>query len=209
MNNQEAHGQVISDTPGRLRIRLRRPHRRSGLMQQAQTRLEERPGVQQVETNTTTGSMMVRYDPGTASVDDLLAILKDAGIVALQTASDLGLELPKAGRSTTAVDIVAMMDDLDRRISLLTGRRLDLKLAFPAALFAMGIRQTITKGLGLSQVPGYVLLWYAFDSFWKFHQEEPVEAKSARQHPVEPVGRQASGRQPQQRHVRAVRTGNA
>jgi hypothetical protein len=28
------------------------------------------------------------------------------------------------------------------------------------------------NGLGLSQVPGYVLLWYTFDSFYKLHQRK-------------------------------------
>lgn len=45
-----------------------------------------------------------------------------------------------------------------------------LKLLFPLALAGVGLRQWVTQGLGLAQVPAYVLLWYAFDSFWKFHR---------------------------------------
>jgi hypothetical protein len=31
--------------------------------------------------------------------------------------------------------------------------------------------QLATRGLGMTEVPAYVLLWYAFDSFWKFHRQ--------------------------------------
>ena len=34
----------------------------------------------------------------------------------------------------------------------------------------------LTSGLGLGQVPGYVLLWYTFDSFYKLHQRKATAA---------------------------------
>ena len=209
MESQEAHGHVVSDTPGRLRIRVRHPHRHPQLMGRTQDHLEGKPGIRGVETNPTTGSVMVRYDPHQVSPDDILAMLKDVGVIALQTASDLGVELPEAGRSTTAVSVISVIDDLDRRISLLTGRRIDLKLLFPATLFGLGIRQVATQGLGLAQVPGYILLWYAFDSFWKFHQAEPVEATRARHPEAEPVNEPPQPRQPRGRRARSPRTSNA
>src|SRR5205807_541067 len=69
--------------------------------------------------------------------------------------------------------LIDAVERLDSDLARLTGRRIDLKLIFPAGLFALAIRQIATNGLGISQVPGYVLLWYAFDSFWKFHREPP------------------------------------
>ncbi len=188
MENQEVHGQVVSSTPGRLRVRLHRAHRQGSAAHRAKTHLQEKPGVRDVQTNQATGSVMVKYDPNEISADDIVGLLKDIGIVAVGTAAGLGIELPEAGRSSTSVDIISAVDNLDRRLSHVTGQKIDLKLLFPGALFALGVRQVLTQGLGLSQVPGYILLWYAFDSFWKFHQQEPVVAKPERHQIVKEVG---------------------
>lgn len=183
MENQEVRGQVVSSTPGRLRVRLHRAHRQGSAAHRAKTHLQDQPGVRDVQTNQATGSVMVKYDPNEVSADDIVGLLKDIGIVAIGTASDLVIDLPEAGRSITSINIISSVDNLDRRLSRLTGSRVDLKLLFPAGLFALGIRQVLAEGLGFAQVPGYVLLWYAFDTFWKFHQQEPVVAKPER-HPI-------------------------
>ncbi len=209
MENQEAHGRVVSDTPGRLRIRVHHPRRHSEVMGRTRDHLEGKPGIRGVETNSTTGSVTVKYDAQQASPHDVLAMLKDVGVIAEEMASNLGVEMPHTGRSTTAVSVISVFDDLDRRISLLTGRKVDLKVLFPAALFAVGIRQVAAQGLGLSQVPGYILLWYAFDSFWKFHQEEPVESTKTRHPEVEPAQEPSQARQSQERRTRSPRTSNA
>jgi hypothetical protein len=39
------------------------------------------------------------------------------------------------------------------------------------------MRNTFANGLGIWQVPGYVMLWYAFDAFYKLHQEDPAKPK--------------------------------
>jgi hypothetical protein len=119
--------------------------------------------------------VLVHYDRQTRSSADMLSILRDVGVLVEDTARGLGLELAEAGAgsSTTSVRIVDALTDLDRQLSLLTGRTVDLKLLFPMALGGVGLWRAATSGLGLTEVPAYVLLWYAFDSFWKFHREPP------------------------------------
>ncbi len=138
-------------------------------MERARARLEGEPGVHRVETNHHTGSLLVHYDHHQHKTGDLIDILKDAGVIVRQVAEAGGNELPEVGRSKTSTSIMGALNDMDRRISYLTGQRVDLKLLFPLAMGALGLRQTLSQGLGLSQVPGYVLLWYAFDSFYKLH----------------------------------------
>ncbi|HEX2987534.1 MAG TPA: hypothetical protein VHS06_05120 [Chloroflexota bacterium] len=175
----EASAKVASHTPGRLRVRLDRNRRSRESLHEARRSLELREGIRQVEGNSTTGSLLLHYDPEQLNHDQLLSILKDAGVIVRDILEAGGTELPAVGKSTTATSITDSLNDLDRRLSSITGRRLDLKLLFPATLGALGLRQVLTQGLGLNQVPAYVLLWYAFDSFWKFHagrSPEPVEA---------------------------------
>jgi hypothetical protein len=80
---------------------------------------------------------------------------------------------PKTCRnSASATGILDAVTDLDHRISELTGGKVDLKVLVPAGLGLMALRQVALNGLGLGQVPGYVLLWYTFDSFYKLHQRK-------------------------------------
>jgi hypothetical protein len=148
-------------------------------------RLNAALGPGRAEVNPTTGSLLLHYDHQTRSSADVLSILHDVGVLVEDTARGLGLELAEAGAgsSTTAIRIVDAMTDLDRQLSALTGRTVDLKLVFPMALGGIGLWRAATSGLGLTEVPAYVLLWYAFDSFWKFHSGPP-------QHPAgSPDGR--------------------
>jgi hypothetical protein len=143
-------------------------------MRTVRERLDDAFGSGQTEVNPTTGSVLVRYDRHTRSSADVVRILRDVGVLVEETARDV-LDLPEAGvgRSTTSVRLIDTMTDLDRQLSQLTGRRLDLKLLFPMALGGVGLWRVASNGLGLTEVPAYVLLWYAFDSFWKFHREPP------------------------------------
>src|SRR5262249_37441456 len=70
-----------------------------------------------------------------------------------------------------------------RCFSRARGRTVDLKLLFRVALGAVGLRQFFTAGLGIAEVPAYVLLWYAFDAFYKLHQAPAVESTESRRAP--------------------------
>jgi len=175
----DGYGRVASATPGRLRVRLGRSHRQRALMERAQSHLGAQSGVRDVATNAATGSIVVRYDPEQRSGEDVLALLADAGVIVRDV---LGADrLPEIGHSRAARTLVDALADLDRRVSHATGHRVDLKLLFPAALGLLGVRQVASQGLGLSQVPGYILLWYAFDAFVKLHQpRRPGPEETAR-----------------------------
>ena len=145
-----------------------------------------RPG--RAEVSPGTGSVLVHYDRDTQSGGDVLRVLRDLGVLVEETARGIGIELPEggAGSSITSMRIVDAVSDLDRQLSVLTGRKIDLKLLFPAALGGIGLWRAARSGLGLTEVPAYVLLWYAFDSFWKFHREATRSADGS------PNGRPAS-----------------
>jgi hypothetical protein len=182
-------GQVVSHTPGRVRIRMDEDHRRQATLGQLERGLANRAGVSSVSTNARTGSVLVHYDRHNLSRDDLLAVLHDLGMIVLDVtggdivadASDqrvVGVQA-EVGHSTTAVTVMDALTDLDRRLSRLTGGKLDVKLLFPLGLGGLALRQIATHGLGLAEVPGYVLLWYAFDAFYKLHQRRTAQLVEA------------------------------
>jgi hypothetical protein len=163
-----------------VRLRLHPESRDEALLQQIQRALSAQDGVASVDTNTRTGSVLVHYDRHTISKDDLFAMLHDVGVAARgllgaeEIPEDLGGDVggDVAPHSSTATGVMDGLTDLDRRISEATGGKLDLKLLVPAGLGLLALRQVLTAGLGLAEVPGYVLLWYTFDSFYKLHQRK-------------------------------------
>ena len=172
---------LVSHTPGRVRVRVESSQRHPRAMHVVRDRLDDALGPGRAQVNPTTGSVLVQYDRHSQSWSDVQHVLRDLGVVVEETARGLGLEVPDSGvgRSTTGERIVDAVSDLDRQLSALTGRKVDLKLLFPAALGGIGLWRLSAAGLGLAEVPAYVLLWYAFDSFWKFHREPgPTPASS-------------------------------
>jgi hypothetical protein len=172
---RQARGTIVSKSPGRVRVRLHHQSRRPRLTQRIQEGLAGRPGIEDVDVNPRTGSVAVRYDRGALSFDDVCAIIDDLGVIleSLDEPPDLSDLAAHPGRSTVARDIAGAVDRIDKRLARATGRTVDLRLLFPVGLFALGVRQIFVEGLGLTQVPGYILLWYAFDAFWKLHRDIP------------------------------------
>lgn len=185
LHEGQHHGQIVSHAPGRMRVRLRQDHRDPATLEQIEQAIGSRSGVTSVSTDARTGSVLVHYDHLTLAKDDVTSMLLDVGVVALDllgaedAAEALGEERADRGvapHSTGATGILDAVTDLDHRISRLTGGKLDLKLLVPAGLGLLALRQVTTNGLGLGQVPGYVLLWYTFDSFYKLHQRKVAAA---------------------------------
>jgi hypothetical protein len=179
------HGRIVSHAKGRMRVRLHQEHRSPEALKQIERDLSDREGVASVSTDARTGSVLVHYDHLALSKDDLRAMLFDVGIVALdllgaeEVPEELGREAAAGGvapHSASAISVLDALTDLDHRISRMTGGKVDLKLLVPAGLGLMALRQVAINGLGLGQVPGYVLLWYTFDSFYKLHQRKTAAA---------------------------------
>ena len=162
--------QMVSNTPGRLRVRMDHSGRRSDLMEHIKVYLENQAGIRQVNTNTSSGSVLVRYDEQTHSHHEILSMLRDIGVILYEVAFDGERDLSDVGPSSTAAEITRAISDLDNRIYHLTGGTANLRLMVPLLMGAVGVWQIRRNGWGLTQVPGYVLLWYAFDAFYKFHQ---------------------------------------
>jgi hypothetical protein len=185
LRNGQHHGRIVSHAPGRTRVRLHPEHRDPATLKQIEDGLSGRAGVGSVSTDARTGSVLIHYDARALARDDLRAVLRDVGVVALglvgadEAREELGGERGPRGvapHSSGAVSVLDALTDLDHRISRLTGGKVDLKLMVPAGLGLLALRQIAANGLGLAQVPGYVLLWYTFDSFYKLHQRKTAEA---------------------------------
>ena len=151
---------IISDTPGRLRLRISQAHRHPQQIQRIVNVLQAQPHISQVRTNISHGSIIINYDGKDAIWENLLTTLIDLGVTFVDITE---------GSSEAAEDIKNTMINLNRRFDQATSGEADLRLIFPLGLSILAVRQVIVKGLQLEIIPWYVLAWYAFDSFIKLN----------------------------------------
>ncbi|GAX43455.1 hypothetical protein NIES4075_44690 [Tolypothrix sp. NIES-4075] len=151
---------VVSSTPGRLRLRVAHSHRQVEKMQHIADVLSANSHINQVKTNVSHGSIVINHDGEDGSLENVLATLKDLGIIFADVTE---------GNTEAAAGISSAVVDLNQRVKQSTHGAFDLRILFPLGLASLSLRQLLNKGLQLEIIPWYVLAWYAFDSFIKLH----------------------------------------
>lgn len=150
---------LISDTPGRLRLRVGNKHRKVEEMQRIASALQSHPNIKEVRTNISQGSITILHE-GEGSLDNVHTALKDLGIIF----GDIG-----AGKSEVADGVASTVINLNKQFKKSTDGMIDLRFLFPLGLGCLSIRKLMLQGLQLDIIPWYVLAWYSFDSFLKLH----------------------------------------
>ncbi|QLE55640.1 HMA2 domain-containing protein [Nostoc sp. TCL26-01] len=155
---------IISDTPGRLRLRISQSHRLPETMAHIASVLAAQPKVSEVRTNTEHGSIVIKHDGTSDSCQDVLATLKDLGMIFTEIT---------VGNTEAATTVSSAVVDLNKRVKQATDGVVDIRFLFPLGLSILAVRQLIIKGLQFEIIPWYVLAWYSFDSFIKLHGITP------------------------------------
>jgi Heavy metal associated domain 2 len=150
---------MVSDTPGRLRLRLGNKHRQAEEMQGVANTLQLHPNIKQVRTNVSQGSITILHE-GENSLENVNTALQDVGIIF----GDIG-----EGKSEVAHGVASSVIGLNKRVRQSTDGIVDLRFLFPLGLGCLSIRKLMLQGLQLDIIPWYVLAWYSFDSFLKLH----------------------------------------
>nr|WP_235148003.1 MULTISPECIES: hypothetical protein [Fischerella] len=151
---------IISNTPGRLRLRVAHSHRQKQEMQRLAKTLEANSSINDVRMNVQQGSITIQHNADDESFKNVLAALYDLGIVFADIT---------AGKTEAAAGVSNSIVDLNQRVHDVTNGLIDLRIIMPIGLASLSIRQLLNKGLQLETIPWYVLAWYAFDSFIKLH----------------------------------------
>jgi Heavy metal associated domain 2 len=158
-NPSQISTKIVSDTPGRLRLRIATKSRNNEDIRKIATALEAHPNITQVQTNISQGSITIKHE-GDDSHENTMAALKDLGIIFGDIAE---------GKSEAAAEVSNAVVDLNKRVGESTDGLVDLRFLFPLGLGCLSIRQLMIKGLQFDIIPWYVLAWYSFDSFLKLH----------------------------------------
>jgi hypothetical protein len=160
---------LVHSSPRRFRLKVPRGDRTPETMAGIRRRLESTPGVTRADVNPDTGSVLVHHDVNAAFED----LLERAGLSENVLLAAVPPRLRHAVRgeaSRAAAGVTDWFFAADARLARATGGWLDLKMAIPIGLFSAAAWRSAAEGAAFLEIPPYILLWYAFDSFMKFHQ---------------------------------------
>lgn len=161
---------ISHSVPGRLRVRVEADTtgQRNNVLDAIKT-LNARPGVDHVRTDRRTGSALVTYDPDELSVDDAVALLRNADAALESLAPPVVASAIEGGISDAAAVVRGGMRTANGSVMRATRGTVDIRVLLPIALAGLSARQLVRNGIGLKTMPWYVLAYYAFDSFIKLH----------------------------------------
>ena len=184
--------QIIHFLPGRVRVKLPRLKGNAALAGEVERTLTALQGVRHVETSTTTGSVLVLYEPhllasldveAVGSVMDLAKVLglscEDVDMDALQhwlyaAPNGTRAETPTALGS----HITAFLDNMNAGVTQITRGWGELRTLVPLTLAFLGLRSLLfTENLPFPT--WYDYLWFAFGTFVVLNAPEITRERPA------------------------------
>ena len=171
-NYSSLDAEIISQTPGRVRLRITPTHRQLQKIAPLANALKARLEIYRVKTNISTGSITVFHGRELLSSQDMCTILQDLGINLVEVTQEQKISVLSSSKAAT--EIIRTTTDLNRTVQTATNNTVDLRFLVPLSLGILAMRQLLVKGWQLELIPWYVLAWYAFDSFLKLHSTNNV-----------------------------------
>jgi hypothetical protein len=160
--------EIVHALPGRIRFRIRGIKSDPGRAAEIEQQLTGRPGVRQVRTNPTTGSLLLHFDP--QQQDSVLSTLSDV-FPSLDSGDVQRRLVPSSNGSASTIleagDVARFFDRADKKVKASTGV-IDLRLLVPLLLTMMAAGSLILAALRRRAVPipsWYDLIWFAFNTF--------------------------------------------
>lgn len=158
---------------GRARLRVPRP-RTPAQVRRTAAKVESSSRVRGVKANAATGSLLVSFDPD----DPLDLLIEELRAMGIEVESMLRQARPVKTESRSAAVVRQAMAGANAKLNTLTSGNVDLRFAVPAIYVALAVRN-FSRGRGrLRDASWYQLMYWAFDSFFKLHEENTVRDAS-------------------------------
>jgi hypothetical protein len=159
---------VSHHLPTRTRYRIAKGRRSQELATQIRDKVSTVPGVKVVEVNERTGSVFIHHEERPDILEALCtafdAVADDLFEEAIELEGDM---IP--GFSVFAHLLKKKAAKVDAYVSQRTDNLLDLKMLVPIIFVGAGLVQVVKTKNWLEQVPAWVLFYYAYDTYLKFH----------------------------------------
>ncbi len=139
-------------------------------MRQIENQLKTHEGIHHVEVNHTTGSVTVKYDLKKHSMTSIFQLLEDLEVIVADLTGTAQIEETLiTGEGETQLSFIGAVEDLNERLTTISGVKFNLKSALPLTFAGVGFWSIARDGLKLEKIPGLLFLWLAFDTFIKLH----------------------------------------
>ena len=153
--------------PGRARLRVPKP-RSPRRVRRVAGRAGRMRRVEQVTANAATGSLLLTFSPD----DPIDLLIDDMRIAGLDIISPPPPKWPTLQTQSTGAAIVRqVMGMANAKLHIATRGRVDLRLVVPAFYVLLAARNFRSRAGRLRNAPWYQLAWWAFDSFFKLHED--------------------------------------
>ncbi|HZQ49937.1 MAG TPA: hypothetical protein VFB69_06480 [Candidatus Dormibacteraeota bacterium] len=168
--------------PGRMRLRVPRPRTQQQVRQVA-GRVERAKHVRGVEANPATGSLLLRF----SADDPIEMIIDELRLAGFEVAAAFERQTQQVQPQSRGASVVQkVMGRANTQLHLMTRGHVDLRLAVPAIYMALGIRNLLRQRGRLMDASWYQLMYWAFDSFYKLHEEDPsVQSSQVAREPTQ------------------------
>ena len=164
---------VYHHLPGRLRLRIPAVKGEAAALQEISSAIASTPGINQVEYNPVTGSILIQYSADHyKNLRALESSLEGSALSIAPNHAGHGSHRHKYGRSIAARRVDSFFKQIDHEIRMATDNEVDLKFILPFGVGILGLlalRYSSTTPLWLT------LLIFAFNSFLGLHAPTPAE----------------------------------
>ena len=166
-NRSVMQAEILSQTPGRIRIKIASSPHRIEQINLIVIDLKNQLEIERIRTNFHIGTITIFYNPKSINAINILNRLTNLGLVFSDKLKNSSTDSPKYSMAT--VEVTKVTKNLNQRIRQNTKGLVDLSFLIPLSFGLLAWRQLMVKGWQLKIIPWYVLAWYAFDSFIKLH----------------------------------------
>jgi len=166
---------IMHAIPGRIRVKVAQLRENPTLAAQIQEHLALVPGVQKIEANTRTSSLILSYEAAALSspegfrafAEPLTALFPELTLPDFEAWQSLSTGEVAGAAALPAVGgmIRSFFGDVNATIDQATAGGIDLKVLVPLLLFGLGIRSLITSEKLVSPA-WYDFLWFALGTYF-------------------------------------------
>ncbi|MBD2439075.1 HMA2 domain-containing protein [Nostoc sp. FACHB-110] len=160
--------QIVSNTPGRLRLKIASQAQESLDITEIANTLEYLfPQVKEIKTNIQVGSITIYYSGGNETLRDAFSKLQDSGINLLNAPA----------KKLQPASITRAVSQFNQQIKQTTKDTIDLRLLVSFSIIAFAIKRLLPQLARWQSTILYLLLWSALESLFKIsdNQETPNE----------------------------------
>ncbi len=161
---------IVSNTPGRLRLKVDREHRSPETMEKIVTALKTVADFDRVRSNVSNASLTIYYNPEKVDFAEIFSQLPAFGVIIDDSDENLSKTSATTARLTGVIGLRPgeAIAGLERKIKQTTEDSLDLRSLATTLISLFALRQ-ISKIPGLRKISWFILAWYIFESLLKFN----------------------------------------